>query len=496
MNRISASLDAHGPSTALGASGVRQRVGLQPSRAAVVRLLLVVAVGVYVAATVTLLVLIERVGGAAVWLARGVVVFGASFAAMTLLPPGRARSWLRLQVAKHMFSHRYDYRVAWLQLTRALAPDPERSLAERIPAALGQFVDAPAALLLVPGADGTLAPAGPAPWPIAVEPIGAAFVRLLERAPRILDCDALRQPTASAAATEEERALAPHWIVADRSVWAGVPLVHGERLTGLVLLARPRADRRLDWEDHDLLAAAGRQVASHLAEAQGQEALGEARRFHEFNRRFAFIVHDIKNLASGLGLVARNAERHADNPAFRADMVTTLRESVERLNDLLARLTPHNAGRADPPVPTQPIVVLEALAARLRAQHPIRLTGAADLWALIDPARFGLALGHLVQNAIEASAPGEPVWLGVERRGGEVAITVLDRGRGMTTAYLRDGLFVPFRSTKAGGFGIGAYEARTLIAAMGGRLEVESHEGEGTRFTIFVPTAEPLRLTA
>ncbi|MGE5721100.1 MAG: ATP-binding protein, partial [Sphingomonadales bacterium] len=51
-------------------------------------------------------------------------------------------------------------------------------------------------------------------------------------------------------------------------------------------------------------------------------------------------------------------------------------------------------------------------------------------------------------------------------------------------------LFQPFASTKQGGFGIGAFEARTLIASMGGRLEVESREQQGTRFTIFLPSAE------
>ena len=56
----------------------------------------------------------------------------------------------------------------------------------------------------------------------------------------------------------------------------------------------------------------------------GQEALANAQRFEEFNRRFAFILHDIKNLVSQLSLLARNAERHADNPEFRADMVATL----------------------------------------------------------------------------------------------------------------------------------------------------------------------------
>src|SRR3546814_16030222 len=97
-----------------------------------------------------------------------------------------------------------------------------------------------------------------------------------------------------------------------------VPLVHFNTLAGVILLARPPVDRALDWEDFDLLRIAGRQVASYLAEARAQGALADARRFDEFNRRFAFILHDIKNLVSQLSLVARNAERHADNPDFRA----------------------------------------------------------------------------------------------------------------------------------------------------------------------------------
>ncbi len=65
-----------------------------------------------------------------------------------------------------------------------------------------------------------------------------------------------------------------------------------------------------------------------------------AQRFEDFNRRFAFILHDVKNLVSQLSLLARNAERHADNADFRADMVATLKGSVGKMNDLLARLAP------------------------------------------------------------------------------------------------------------------------------------------------------------
>jgi signal transduction histidine kinase len=136
------------------------------------------------------------------------------------------------------------------------------------------------------------------------------------------------------------------------------------------------------------------------------------------------------------------------------------------------------------------MALLEGFAGRRRLQHPIRLGGRADIRALVDPVRLDTALGHLVQNAIEASAADEPIWLTVERRGLEVEIVVLDRGRGMPVEFVRHGLFVPFESTKTGGFGIGAFEARALVAGMGGRLEVESRENEGSRFAIFLPLAD------
>jgi putative PEP-CTERM system histidine kinase len=465
---------------------------LNPSRTMILRALAIGASLVYLAMTVVLLAAVEPLGTAYAWVARVIVTFGATFAAMMLLPQGRARSWLRLQVAKHLFRHRYDYRAEWLRFTRTLGDgEAGDTLVGRIERALGDITASPVARLLVPTDGGRLEPAGVGSWPDGIAGgFDVGFVRTIERLPRILDGDAMRAATPGPAATEDERRCTPAWLLADATIWAGVPLVHGERIVGLVLLGRPPVDRRLDWEDYDMLSVAGRQVASHLAEAQGQAALGEARRFHEFNRRFAFIVHDVKNLASQLGLVVRNAERHADNPAFRADMIETLKDSVARLGDLLAKLSPQTAAKADAPRAAAPMALLETIAARRRAQHPVRLSGRADLHALFDPARLELALGHLVQNAIEASPADEPVWLSVARRGHEVELAVLDRGRGMSADFIRHGLFVPFDSTKPGGFGIGAFEARALVAAMGGRLEVESREGEGSRFAILLPAAE------
>jgi putative PEP-CTERM system histidine kinase len=230
-------------------------------------------------------------------------------------------------------------------------------------------------------------------------------------------------------------------------------------------------------------------VASYLAEARAQEALADAQRFDEFNRRFAFILHDIKNLVSQLTLTARNAERHADKPEFRADMVATLKDSAERMNALLARLSQHHRGRGEAPhaIEVQP-VVRRAATARAR-QHPVHVSGVSNAIAHADPMGLEQLLNHLVQNAIEASAADAPVTILIGADGLDVTIDVIDQGCGMSPAFVRDKLFKPFVSSKSGGFGIGAFEARQIAAAMGGRIEVTSREGHGTRFRVVLKAA-------
>jgi len=69
----------------------------------------------------------------------------------------------------------------------------------------------------------------------------------------------------------------------------------------------------------------------------------------------------------------------------------------------------------------------------------------------------------------------------------------------MDEAFIRDELFLPFRSTKSGGYGIGAFQTRELIRGVGGDLEVVSEIGAGTTMRILLPvlseTAPPPALT-
>ena len=90
----------------------------------------------------------------------------------------------------------------------------------------------------------------------------------------------------------------------------------------------------------------------------------------------------------------------------------------------------------------------------------------------------------MIQNAVEASPPDKPVVVRVAQQADAILIRISDQGSGMDGDFVRNRLFQPFASTKADGFGIGSFEARSLIAAMGGRLSVDSQPGQGTIFTI------------
>ena len=413
--------------------------------------------------------------------------------AMVLLPSARARSWAKVKIAKHFFEHRFDYRAEWLRFTETVGragPDAP-PLGERIIKAFADIVDAPGGMLLVPDAEGISVGATwnwPGTLPDETQADStAAFWNAVEDGGRIVELDAYRRRWGE---LEDLEITIPQWIVEDSDAWTGVPLIHHDRLTGLLLLAAPDYRRPLDWEDFDLLRTAGRQAASSLAEAHGQEALVNAQRFEEFNRRFAFILHDIKNLVSQLSLLSRNAERHADNADFRTDMIATLKGSVGKMNELLARLSPQASQRPQHPEPQPLRQILTAAIAAKRRDHEVRLLGHAELWAVVDAAALEQAVGHLVQNAVEASPANEPVTVRVAQSGSDVSITVADKGCGMDSDFIRNRLFQPFASTKSGGFGIGSYEARSLIVTMGGRLTVASRPGQGTSFTILLPAAE------
>ncbi len=458
---------------------------IQLSRTLAFQSLSVAAMALYVIVLTAAAVLIELIAGPYARVIEISAVFFLAVTALVLLPSPRMRALWKVQVAKHFFQHRYDYRTEWMRFGETIGRpgDNAPALGERVAKAVADITDSPGAMLLLRGESGELAFETHWNWETGLSEtlsLTPAIAARLEQTGWIVDIDAVRE--------DSDALRLPEWIKIDGRGWALVPLNHFGRLIGAILLARPPIDRRLDWEDFDMLRAAGRQAATYISEAQGQQALDDAQRFDEFNRRFAFIMHDVKNLVSQLSLLARNAERHADNPEFRADMVLTLKESVGKMNDMLARLSQHNKGRAEEPRPMMLRPLAEQVARTRARQRIVHVAGDAPP-AMADPVRMEQILTHLLQNAIDASADDSPVEFRLSAQGGSAMVEVIDRGIGMTAEFVRRELFKPFSSSKAGGFGIGAFEARALAQAMGGRIDVESKPGVGSRFILCLPLA-------
>ncbi len=473
---------------ALGANARAAELKLVPSRTVAFQTLSLIVIGAYLLTMVLISQSLNLLGGDFGRLSQVGFLLAAALATLIWLPSTRLRGWLRVKAFKHLFQHRYDYRAEWLRFTETIGRSgvDAPALPDRAAQALADIADSEGAVLLLPGDEGTMQAAGRWQWRDLEVPAMACppdLAAMFEKTGGVIELDEVR----GGADRLGEQALVPAWLRHDRRAWALVPLLHFERLVGIAILARPAIARRLDWEDFDLLKVAGRQLASYIAEQAGHAALAEANRFDEFNRRIAFVMHDIKNLASQMSLLSRNAQRHADNPEFRKDMLVTLSKSAEKLNALLARLGRYGSSGGAARTHHDLVGLARRVANRFEGIHAVELTRTDPCEVLADGEGLEQALVHLVQNAIDASPSSMPVYLDVSCDGLQGRLDVIDSGQGMAPQFIREGLFKPFVSSKDGGFGIGAFEARELVRGMGGRLEVESREGLGTHFTILLP---------
>jgi len=279
----------------------------------------------------------------------------------------------------------------------------------------------------------------------------------------------------------------PPWLAAAPQHWLAIPLIVGDELLGFVTLGPARTRIDVNWEVTDLLKTASRQAAGFLAQMLTTEALLEARKFDAFNRMSAFVVHDLKNIVAQLSLMLSNAKRLHANPEFQQDMLATVENSLEKMRQLMLQLREGEAavaGRSG--VDLVPIV--------RRIESVVTGRGRTLDVEIIDPVatrghegRIERVIGHVVQNALDATNEDDKVWLKLRRLGGQAQVEVGDTGTGMSQEYVRTALFKPFRSTKEAGLGIGAYESYQYVRELGGSVAVDSEPGRGTVMTISLP---------
>ena len=271
-----------------------------------------------------------------------------------------------------------------------------------------------------------------------------------------------------------------------------IPLTTGDHPVGLIVVGDRVQGIPFADPDLDILSSLGKHAASTLLNVQLSGKLLESRELEAFQTMAAFFVHDLKNAASTLNIMVQNLPKHWDNPEFREDALRGVSKTGERIDRLIRQLS--------------------AVQSELEIDKHILnfdtfFTDCLDRW--VAPERIRLEIGYntkvdvsmdsdqlskvvinLLMNASEAIEDEGRIGVetGIDDRYAWVAVE--DDGAGMSEEFIRKSLFRPFKTTKKSGLGIGMFQSKMIVEAHGGRLEVESEEGKGTRFTMLIPLGD------
>jgi putative PEP-CTERM system histidine kinase len=417
------------------------------------------------------------------------LVFFALVILLVLGLSGSMRAKLRVFLGKHFFRYRFDYREEWLKFTRTLsAKNSPHEMGQQVIRGLADMLESPAGGLWMK-TKGEAAFSQTARWNLAQtlekEDANSPLCQFMMTSGWVINLEEYRSFP-----RRYGHLKLPTWLQELAQAWLVVPLMVGEELIGFVVLASARTRVDVNWEVNDLLKTAGRQAASFLAQMQATEALLEVRKFDAFNRMSAFVVHDLKNIVTQLSLMMKNAKRLSHSPEFQQDMLMTVESSLDRMRQLMLQLREG----ATPPgtafgVNLGTIIQrIEAVAAgrgrklEVQLSEPVVTRGHEE--------RLERVIGHVVQNAFDATDVGGRVWINLDRLSGQARIVVGDTGNGMSQDFIRDRLFKPFQTTKQAGMGIGAYESFQYVQELGGRIEVDSELGQGTTVKMLLPLFE------
>jgi two-component system sensor histidine kinase HydH len=243
--------------------------------------------------------------------------------------------------------------------------------------------------------------------------------------------------------------------------------------------------------------AAERLAESNRTLRQTQASLRRTERLAALGQLTAGLAHELRN---PLGTIKASAEMLTKEstkrrPEVMSEMAGYIGSEVDRMNGLIssfldfARPLQIRPAKASLRSVIDDVVRQHADPARnANVQVLVRLSDDA-IEFIFDADMLKLAISNLLQNAIQASAPGQTVEIRAEIAGREVMIFVTDHGKGIEPQHLEN-IFNPFFTTKPQGVGLGLAIVSKIVDEHQGRINVFSERGVGTTFEIALPIAE------
>ncbi len=274
-----------------------------------------------------------------------------------------------------------------------------------------------------------------------------------------------------------------------------------------------RLERPLREVVHAIDRLAGGQDLAPLSERGPSEIRSLEHAFNVLMKRLRAIqesrhqliantVHELSTPLGALNSGVQALEEGADeDPVLRRELLKGINTEVSRLTHLLQDLTLlYDQVIGHIALDRHPLALGQWLPGILAVWREAALKKGLQWQADIpsqlptvnaDPDRLAQIVGNLLSNAIKYTDRGGTVSIAAGNAPGRVWISVLDTGRGIPLDE-QEQIFVPFfRGRHAGrfpeGMGLGLPIARELAQAHGGRLEVESNPGQGSRFTLSLP---------
>jgi len=226
-----------------------------------------------------------------------------------------------------------------------------------------------------------------------------------------------------------------------------------------------------------------------------EERLRQNERLAAVGNTISQIVHEIKNPLMIIGGFAQQLLKAQSLDAKGKQKLQIITEEVSRLEALMAEMRDYSR----PPTLKREIGRIEKLLEELVELYGEHLQE-RHIELILEPLepqpnysldfqQLRQVLINLIKNAAEAMPQGGAITISVQRRPPYLEITVADTGEGMA-ADVVENIFTPYFTTKTKGSGLGLAISLNIIRSHNGDIEVDSHPGKGTTFTIRLPLAE------
>jgi len=404
-----------------------------------------------------------------------------------VLTSSQLRAKTKVFLSKHFYKNKYDYRIEWLRLTEDLKVDVDnKDHYKTVIEAMANIVDARSGSLWLLDDKGEYKNVGV--WQglqqeMVIES-DSSLIKFMEKKGFVVNAKDLDS------CTNEYKGLSlPEWMLKNEQLWLIVPLHGVEILQGFIVLGNPLIERSINWEDRDLLKTAAKQISSYLTVLMTSSQLAEAKQFEVFTRLSAYMVHDLKNIAAELELVAVNAKKHIRNPEFVIDAFETVENAAEDINRLLAQLRNRRVQEEKKVLVDLAELVEDVVATKqhLLPMPQFKVFSEPGMVSL-EKQRLSNVLAHLIENAQQATEEDGEIILSLSTTENMHSIEIKDNGYGMDDEFIQNRLFKPFDTTKGNaGMGIGMYESREFIRQLGGDIYVQSKPGKGSIITLQLP---------